>query len=381
MKTSANLVAIVNDSRNLTVYYNGALLLSAHFQWCYILINFVLFVSSTICLMALLFTLSLEGKMKLIKYHSILQLVLAFLILVLMTKLWFAPFKLRLNSDVWQETINTYRYKIEVDSGWGWWNLFEGSKSVGFQQYRYSGTVDRLQEALGCCGVSGPEDWLQNKLALLAPSCCSDPVVFGTSTSIINSRGSDTSSSVQPEPSSLSAAFASVELMTGQQVFYCQWFSPTSHKQGCQRFLSDRETLFIFNLRLSLLFLLTVLISTILASLSLYTCPSSRCRQRCARFGSQEGALNEIALALSSSKPVQVSNNWQRHSGTNSAPVPIGMTDIRLIQAVRSHGRPQAALSGRLEGATSHVTNAGASRLNCTPSSPHRQSNIVMTII
>lgn len=339
--------------------------------------------------MALLFTLSRESKMKLIKYHSILQLVLAILILVLMAKLWFVPFKSKLDRTVWQESISAYRYKFEVDSGgWRCWNPFGVRESVGFQQYKYTSTVDRLQQALGCCGISGPQDWLQNRLALMAPSCCSDPVAFGASGSTDSTRNllelDIPFSSSQP---SSAAAPANGEPITGQQqVFHCQWFSPTGHKQGCQRLLADRETLFIFNLRLSLLFLLALLISTVLASLSLYTSLSSRqpnqVRTRTGQLDriSRNGAsLAPISAGKLDRSAAQVS---ARNSWRSKIAMPHYSTDIRLIQAVRSHcERSRSAINRRPDSESNIcrcVTNVDA---QSGRSWSRQQSGTVMTII
>lgn len=251
--------------------YNGLLLYDTNFRLCFVLMNSALFCASTLCLVALLLVSSIKLKLKLTKYYAIAQLLLAITTLLFMGKLWFAPPKL----DLDPAEIATYTYQFGPDSNGAYPSLlqedydvvslkFDVSSTIERPpppQYKYSSALDRLQQALGCCGVWSATDWARynQRLGLLAPSCCSRP------------RG--------PQ-SARRADLCNNNTTSLDTLFYC---SRAANEIGCQRVINENELAFVFRVRIVLLVLLALLFVIIitLASLGPTPPPSSgttRCR-------------------------------------------------------------------------------------------------------
>lgn len=212
---------------------------SHSFKTCVLILNLVTFLGSMLYLLALLFTLTIQGKNKLLRYSSHVQILSALLVIFFMVRLWFWPFKLRLDqSDKWLVGMLEYDYTLSrCTSRLSSPNICDTSPT-------YTQIIDRVQDALGCCGLWGPKEWNYKMLmGLIAPSCCPNPVSFSL-TSFIQ------------HPASLDGYELEEKNRWKQgQVFYCQTV-PIERSIGCQSFLDDHETRFMFSLRLTLLFML-----------------------------------------------------------------------------------------------------------------------------
>lgn len=254
-------MAIFYDSKNLISDYNGFILFSDGFRWCFILINIGVFVGSLLCLVALLLVTKQKIKLKLLNCFVINQSILALVTLLFMSRLWFVPFKLELDSDAWLSTIRWYNYEFEIDSN-GLWpngfpsrvqdhNLLQEASNLN-NAYNYREKVDRLQQTIGCCGIWGPEDWKQNEfLHLSAPSCCPNP------SSVLIEFPDITQSLIHQNDT------GSSDIYITKQFFYCQWVLSAS--LGCQQALNDRETNFLFRIRITLLLLIGILFLNVLS--------------------------------------------------------------------------------------------------------------------
>lgn len=292
--------------------------------------------------MALLFALPANFRMKLIKFYAISLLLIAFATLAIMAKLWFVPFKFELNETSWETFIREYKYdQFSVDPQNGnspnnnfndesLLNKFDQSNSPNVEigsmsqtkqilnptiKYNYLLAFDRLQQTLGCCGFSSPDDWRsKSKIGLLAPSCCLKPIrherkqeetqTIASPSKFTGSLFSLTASSLASVSTKLfgddteSNAFMNVPVNTNnlfnelnsidddnfaysskakypnrsiETIFYCP---KSSFEFGCKKLLSDRETRFLFNIRMTLLTLLAILFLNILAQTGLKFFPS-----------------------------------------------------------------------------------------------------------
>lgn len=231
-----------------------------------------------------------------------------------MAKLWFSPFKLELNERGWLDDIKKYTYNSESQLT-NYENIFgQQQQQLLFQttpniilspptlsdslpttpendlnyesnnnnnlannmkrSYTYVDLVDKLQYALGCCGILSPDDWRQENqlLGLLAPSCCLQPTHLeisipshgGGNKILLNSTTKATEFAAStPNQRQLMRNFISIS--------YCK--IELSNTIGCQNLLSNRQIQFTFNLRMSLLFLLSILIVLIMAALN-FNAPS-----------------------------------------------------------------------------------------------------------
>lgn len=214
-----------------------------------------------------------------------------------------------------------------------------------------------MQQALGCCGYSGPNDWkVLNDAALLAPSCCKDPVSVDTETIVINQSPNTKNAtsknsriaSIQTNPKQATfletllrfnwwpwVGLSSDEMRNQphgliETFFYCQSNSwalqrwPMSDLQefglgpagaveplGCQRLMNNREVLFTFNLRLSLLILLGTQVLIILCALNLYGASKKTCQQQQEFFKPREWFT--FAIIPPQIKPTQLSHWLHGH--------------------------------------------------------------------
>lgn len=273
--------------------------------------NCLLFIASSLCLITLLFVSSQKIKMKLIKYYTLIQSLTAFLTVLLMAKLWFSPFKLELDERSWLNDIKRYTYNSQskLDNYKGVYqqqqnqllfqttpniilsssaslpitpdndlNYVSNNNNINMKRYNYVDLVDKLQYALGCCGILSPDDWRQENqlLGLLAPSCCLQPTHLEISiplhsgdNTILLGNNSTTIITGSAAESVLSTTTSQRQFMRNSiSISYCK--IELSNTIGCQNLLSNRQIQFTFNLRMSLLFLLSILIILIMAALNFY---------------------------------------------------------------------------------------------------------------
>lgn len=305
LKTSSNFVAYLNNSISLIADYDGALLLNESFKFYFIFMNCILFIASSLCLMTLLFVSSQNKiRMKLIKYYTLIESLSALLTILLMAKLWFSPFKLELDEREWQNDIKKYTYNLEPQLSNYNGNfqqhqnqlLFQSSSpniilsssslqttpendqkfepNANIKSYNYVDLVDKLQYALGCCGILSPDDWHQENqlLGLLAPSCCLQPTHIEISIPKHSNISKDNHTMLLKNDSTMvketATATAQREVRNFISISYCK--IELSNTIGCQNLLSNRQIQFTFNLRMSLLFLLSILIILIMAALNFY---------------------------------------------------------------------------------------------------------------
>lgn len=211
-------------------------------------------------------------RYRLVRYTTISQLVLAFVVLLFMAKIWFSPPKLELSRQEWQSFIDNYDYS------WHGIHRYDEAYDDNHHGRRiyYTNPFDRLQQTLRCCGFRSPNEWLtssstssgSSKPPLLAPSCCSNPAIVGASDIREIILGPTTK--------------AAAQLMTqpGRRwIHYCASLDEATMRidsngleipVGCQQRLAERDSRFLFSLRMRLLLLLSALFLMVQASLTFY---------------------------------------------------------------------------------------------------------------
>lgn len=199
-----------------------------------------------------------------------------------MGKVWFSPPKTELNGTEWENFVNDYDY-------FGHYPYHYPNKQQQQHQQQYVNPFDRLQKALGCCGFRSPNEWTTitttttttttptqskqtslsgGRLGLLAPSCCSNP----SWADLVDGSLSTTAKAAPPTGPTLIAAGA-------QWIYYCASLDENISRIdsngleipiGCQQRLAERDSRFLFSLRMRLLALLAALFLMAQVSLTIY---------------------------------------------------------------------------------------------------------------
>lgn len=290
IRTLANLTAIlIDDPDELILEYNAHLLFGPTFRLTTILVNLLIFLTSLLSLMAILFTRGPKQQQhqygheyqmkrhKLLKYTTISQLILAFGVLILMGKVWFCPPKLELDQADFGSFVDNYDYHH--------YHLrFRQPGLLVAETDRYENPYDRLQQSLGCCGYRSPSEWTdtstrrrrQPNLSLLAPSCCSSP-----HSAILTPNNQDDSDADRPTLTSPSTDKILMGAMStnGKLIHYCASLDTATMRidsngleipAGCRQRLAERDPRFLFALRMRLLLLLASLFLMTQAALTFY---------------------------------------------------------------------------------------------------------------
>lgn len=311
-----------------------------------------------------------------------------------MAKLWFSPFKLELDEREWQNDIKKYTYNLEPQLS-SYNGIFQQEQQLLFQssspniilsssssslqttpkndlnyesnpnikRYNYVELVDKLQYALGCCGILSPDDWRQENqlLGLLAPSCCLQPTHLEISIPSHSNASkddntillkSDSASIIKETTTTTTTTTAQREVRNFISISYCK--IELSNTIGCQNLLSNRQIQFTFNLRMSLLFLLSILIILTMAALNFYA--SSHLVSSSKRTSTSRSRATNISAAQASQLYLTSSHRIALSTNCTARPPPSTITNS-LTKAQSFKQVPASGCgAGAAAAATSNTT-------------------------